>query len=157
MLTILQGLVPPQYEETEEGAEEPDEQVDPDEDKDPLLEELQEDVDRDDPMRHLSAEHLARLYVFALAWGMGALLELSDRKKFDQYVRDKFKDLDLPYSRHHQDATVFDYVVSPTGRERVYPRLARGCSFRNVSSSGACLQASGSTGAPWCPPTRTRR
>lgn len=108
MLTILQGLVPPQYEESEEPAEE-------EEDREPLLDELAEDVDRDDPMRHLSADHLSRLYVFALAWGMGALLELGDRKKYDQFLRDNFTQLDLPYSRYHQDATVFDYVVSPAG------------------------------------------
>lgn len=115
MLTILQGLVPPQFEESDEPPAVAAEPAEEEEDREPLLDEHAEDVDRDDPLRHLSAEHLSRLYVFALAWSMGALLELNDRKKYDQFLRDSFTQLDLPTSRYHPEATVFDFVVSPAG------------------------------------------
>ncbi|KAJ1525369.1 hypothetical protein ONE63_010185 [Megalurothrips usitatus] len=138
MLTILQGLVPPQYEETEEaegaGAE-GEEKAEDDEVPDALLEEHAEDVDRDDPMRHLTPEHLGRLYVFALAWGMGALLELADRQKYDRFLRDNLPQLDLPAaSRHHPDATVFDFVVSQTGKWEHWSTMVPSYSYPELST-----------------------
>lgn len=45
----------------------------------------------------LSVEHLNKIYVFALTWGIGAPLENNDRRKLDLYLRENFADnLDLP-------------------------------------------------------------
>ena len=70
-----------------------------------------------------SAAHLQRLYVFALAWSVGALLERDDRQRLDGYLRDKLAHLPLPGASPtdaHADATVFDFVVDASGTaERV--------------------------------------
>lgn len=55
---------------------------------------------------------LGRLYVFALMWSLGALLELYDRKKLEEFLFGK-GNLDLP--RIKGDETIFEYVVSETG------------------------------------------
>lgn len=52
---------------------------------------------------------LARLYVFALMWSVGALLELFDRKKLEEFLVEK-KALDLPPVK--ADETIFEYVVN---------------------------------------------
>lgn len=44
----------------------------------------------------LTPEHLAKLYVFALIWGMGAFLENEDRLKYDLFMKENLSDLDLP-------------------------------------------------------------
>ena len=59
-----------------------------------------------------AASHLGRLYVFALMWSLGALLELYDRKKLEEFLFGK-GNLDLP--RIKGDETIFEYVVSETG------------------------------------------
>lgn len=59
-----------------------------------------------------SAAQLGRLYVFALMWSLGALLELYDRKKLEEFLFGK-GNLDLP--RIKGDETIFEYVVSETG------------------------------------------
>ena len=57
---------------------------------------------------------LARLYVFALMWSVGALLELFDRKKLEEFLVEK-KLLDLPPVKAEE--TIFEYVVNiETGR-----------------------------------------
>ncbi|CAF3386329.1 unnamed protein product [Rotaria sp. Silwood1] len=53
---------------------------------------------------------LGRLYVFALMWSVGALLELFDRKKLEDFLVEK-KVLDLPPIKGEE--TIFEYVVSP--------------------------------------------
>jgi len=93
MLCLLEGLIPPEtlLEETED-----------------------EDMERDKP-QPLTAEYLTRLYVFALVWGIGALLETADRQKYDKYLRENFDTLDLPISDRYLDATVFDFFVTDKG------------------------------------------
>jgi dynein heavy chain, axonemal len=57
---------------------------------------------------------LGRLYVFALMWSVGSLLELFDRKKLEEFLMAK-KGLDLPPIK--ADETIFEYVVNmETGR-----------------------------------------
>jgi len=58
---------------------------------------------------------MQRFYVFSLVWGMGGLLDTADRLLFDAYLRDKHK-LDLPPLLPGKSGTVFDYVVSPSGK-----------------------------------------
>jgi dynein heavy chain len=56
-----------------------------------------------------SADVLGRLYVFALMWSVGALLELFDRKKLEDFLVEK-KNLDLPPTKGEE--TIFEYVVN---------------------------------------------
>ncbi|TGZ53817.1 Dynein heavy chain 5, axonemal, partial [Temnothorax longispinosus] len=93
MLCLLEGLIPPEIslEETED-----------------------EDMEKDKPIP-ITAEYLTRLYVFALVWGIGALLETADRQKYDKYLRENFDTLDLPTSDRYLDATVFDFFVTDKG------------------------------------------
>jgi dynein heavy chain len=56
-----------------------------------------------------SPDVLGRLYVFALMWSAGALLELFDRKKLEDFLVEK-KILDLPPIKGEE--TIFEYVVN---------------------------------------------
>ncbi|XP_061572400.1 dynein axonemal heavy chain 5 [Cololabis saira] len=79
----------------------------------------------------LSREHLERLYVFALMWSVGALLELDDRKKMESWFRGNDSIcLNLPDIPPDSEGTMFDYYVAADGRwahwssrveEYVYP------------------------------------
>lgn len=93
MLCLLEGLIP--EETTVEEAED-------------------EDLEKDKP-QPVTAEYLKCLYVFALVWGIGALLETVDRQKYDRYLRENFNTLDLPTSDRYLDATVFDFFVTDKG------------------------------------------
>ena len=62
--------------------------------------------------KNVSAAQLGRYYVFALMWSLGALLELYDRKKLEEFLIEK-KFLDLPKLKN--DETIFEFVVSETG------------------------------------------
>jgi len=49
-------------------------------------------------------------------WGLGALLETSDRHKFHSYLIDNFGSiLDLPKLDDQPDATIFDFFVTDEG------------------------------------------
>nr|CAD7397043.1 unnamed protein product [Timema cristinae] len=107
-LVLLEGLVPPQIDELEEAEEHPGggEEVDQDD-------EAGDEGGEMAPARRLSQEHLHKLYVFALIWSMGAFLDLDDRKRFDDFLRDKLSSLDLPptHTMTVATTTVFDFVV----------------------------------------------
>nr|CAD7590203.1 unnamed protein product [Timema genevievae] len=111
-LVLLEGLVPPQIDELEEAEEHPGggEEVDQDD-------EAGDEGGEMAPARRLSEEHLHKLYVFALIWSMGAFLDLDDRKRFDDFLRDKLSSLDLPptHTKTIATTTVFDFVVSQNG------------------------------------------
>lgn len=47
----------------------------------------------------LPNEHLSKLYVFALVWGMGAFLDTEDRMKYDIFFKENFKHLSLPKNK----------------------------------------------------------
>ncbi|XP_072250743.1 dynein axonemal heavy chain 5 isoform X1 [Leuresthes tenuis] len=65
----------------------------------------------------LSREHLERLYVFALMWSTGALLELEDRRKMELWLRGNDSIcLNLPDIRPDSEDTMFDYYVTADGR-----------------------------------------
>ncbi|KAI7806102.1 putative dynein heavy chain 5 [Triplophysa rosa] len=65
----------------------------------------------------LSREHMERLYVFALMWSVGALLELDDRIKLENWLRrhDNIR-LDLPDIPPHSEHTMFDFYVTNDGQ-----------------------------------------
>ncbi|XP_022609362.1 dynein heavy chain 5, axonemal [Seriola dumerili] len=79
----------------------------------------------------LSREHLERLYVFALMWSIGALLELADRRRMDIWLRANDSiHLNLPEISCDSEDTMFDYHVTADGQwihwstrveEYVYP------------------------------------
>lgn len=50
---------------------------------------------------------------------MGALLENADKLRFDSFLREKLKHLDLPKSYSKPGATVFDFVVSKEGKNNL--------------------------------------
>lgn len=66
-----------------------------------------------------SGEHLHRLYIFALTWSFGALLNTEDRAKLDLFIHEKFPNFDLPKEGDNEetqtDASIFDYFVTTTG------------------------------------------
>lgn len=59
---------------------------------------------------------MERLYVFALMWSVGALLELDDRRKMESWLRrhDSIR-LDLPDVSSRGEDTMFDYHVTSDG------------------------------------------
>jgi len=49
-------------------------------------------------------------------WGLGALLETTDRHKFHSYLNENFgQSLDLPKLVDQPDATIFDFFVTEEG------------------------------------------
>lgn len=74
----------------------------------------------------LPREHLERLYIFALMWSAGALLELEDRKKMELWFRGNDAICprlpDIPAGR---EETMFDYYVTADGNRAVekYPHF----------------------------------
>ena len=59
-----------------------------------------------------TAPQLGRYFVFALMWSLGALLELYDRKKFEEFLVEQ-KNLDLPSIKGEE--TIFEYLVGENG------------------------------------------
>jgi dynein heavy chain len=96
MLCLLEGLIPPEILDEDEETE------------------FDNEIEKIKAMP-ITAEHLHRLYVFALIWGIGALLEKDDRLKYDEYLRSNFESLDLPLSEVDPKATVFNFFVNETG------------------------------------------
>ena len=61
----------------------------------------------------MAAQHLERLYVFAIMWSIGALLELEDRLKLELFMREQFE-LDFPQTEAQQ--TMFEFFVNDAGQ-----------------------------------------
>ena len=59
-----------------------------------------------------TAPQLGRYYVFAMMWSLGAMLELYDRKKFEEYLFEQ-RLLDLPKIKGEE--TIFEYLVGENG------------------------------------------
>ena len=78
----------------------------------------------------LSRDHLEHLYIFALMWSIGAILELDDRSKMEEWLRENKPDLDLPPCDTESGDTIFEFVPDDKGKwqhwktrveEYVYP------------------------------------
>ena len=62
----------------------------------------------------LTVSHLEKLFVFSLMWSLGALLEIDDRAKLEQFMKEMEK-LSLPLVSDEQ--TIFEYVVDSSGEQ----------------------------------------
>ena len=78
----------------------------------------------------LSQSHLERLYIFSLMWSIGALLELEERSKMEEWMR-KNTELELPQYQPDSGDTIFEFLVDKKGEwehwashveEYVYPK-----------------------------------
>lgn len=74
-------------------------------------------------------DHVGRMFVFAVMWSLGALLELDDRAKMEAFLKGHSSSLDLPPTQ--DDQTIFEFTVSEQGHwehwsnkvpEYVYPK-----------------------------------
>ncbi|XP_026217964.1 dynein heavy chain 5, axonemal [Anabas testudineus] len=72
---------------------------------------------------------VSRLFVFAVMWSLGALLELEDRVKMEAFIKGHTSSLDLPHTQ--DDQTIFEFTVNEQGQwehwsnkvpEYVYPK-----------------------------------
>lgn len=61
-----------------------------------------------------SQEHIARLFVFAIMWSVGALLELDDRVKMELFLRSHSAVLELPAVNGEE--TMFEFGISDCGQ-----------------------------------------
>ncbi|XP_021242640.1 dynein heavy chain 5, axonemal-like isoform X8 [Numida meleagris] len=83
--------------------------------------------DRDE--KQLSEEHIARLFIFAVMWSVGALLELDDRLKMELFLRKHSAVKELPAVNGEE--TMFEFGISTSGQwehwskkvpEYIYPK-----------------------------------
>uniref|UniRef100_A0A8C4NM26 Dynein heavy chain 5, axonemal n=1 Tax=Dicentrarchus labrax TaxID=13489 RepID=A0A8C4NM26_DICLA len=73
---------------------------------------------------------VGRLFVFAVMWSLGAVLELDDRAKMEAFLKRHSSSLDLPHTQ--DDQTIFEFTVNEQGqwdhwsnkvcRQYVYPK-----------------------------------
>ncbi|XP_071340329.1 dynein axonemal heavy chain 5 isoform X1 [Trachinotus anak] len=72
---------------------------------------------------------VGRLFVFAVMWSLGALLELGDRAKMEAFLKGHSSSLDLPLAQ--DDQTIFEFTINEQGQwehwsnkvpEYVYPK-----------------------------------
>ncbi|KAK3588115.1 hypothetical protein CHS0354_012172 [Potamilus streckersoni] len=61
----------------------------------------------------LQASHLEKLFIFSLMWSLGALLELEDRSKMENFMLKHGSNLDFP--KLSGDQTIFEYLVDDKG------------------------------------------
>uniref|UniRef100_A0A8B9DK17 Dynein axonemal heavy chain 5 n=1 Tax=Anser cygnoides TaxID=8845 RepID=A0A8B9DK17_ANSCY len=83
--------------------------------------------DRDE--KQLNEEHIARLFIFAVMWSVGALLELDDRLKMELFLRKHSAVKELPAVSGEE--TMFEYGINSCGQwehwskkvpEYIYPK-----------------------------------
>ncbi|XP_051538163.1 dynein axonemal heavy chain 5 [Myxocyprinus asiaticus] len=70
--------------------------------------------------KHLTAAHINRLFLFAVMWSVGALLELDDRSKMEAFLKKHSASLDLPNTQGEQ--TIFEFVVNETGEWELWSK-----------------------------------
>lgn len=63
--------------------------------------------------KDIKVPHLQRIIIFAHMWSLGALLELEDRKKLEEWMKENVSNLPLPPASG--DDTIFEYMVGETG------------------------------------------
>nr|XP_018669928.1 dynein heavy chain 5, axonemal-like isoform X1 [Ciona intestinalis]XP_026692815.1 dynein heavy chain 5, axonemal-like isoform X1 [Ciona intestinalis] len=71
-----------------------------------------------DEGKTMEKTHLERLFVFCMMWSLGALLELPDREKMEEFLYKYKKDngvLNLPNLKPGAGENMFEYLVSESG------------------------------------------
>ena len=77
----------------------------------------------------ISREYLEKLYIFSLMWSIGALQELNDRTKMEEWLREN-TELTFPVIEENSGDTIFEFKVDGNGKwehwkhhveEYVYP------------------------------------
>ncbi|KAJ3342801.1 Dynein heavy chain 5, axonemal [Gonapodya sp. JEL0774] len=63
----------------------------------------------------IASEHLERLFVFAVFWTLGSLLELDERKKLQSFLMEKAPQLKFPPIDSNSPDTIFEYFVDDGG------------------------------------------
>lgn len=115
MLSLLEGLVPPQIVEVEDQSA--NKSVNGDIDDEEEKEKVEEVV-------LFTHEHLHKIYVFVLIWGFGSLLETEDRVRFDKYLKSSFAEiLELPKHPSNKPSIVFDFYVKQPGKWELWDDL----------------------------------
>ncbi|PSN47670.1 Dynein heavy chain 8 [Blattella germanica] len=74
---------------------------------------LQGLLDTEDEQKVYSEKHLERLFLFSVMWSIGAVLELEDRAKVEEFVLAHNSKLDWP--RIQEGETIFEYAVNEDG------------------------------------------
>ncbi|KAJ3097005.1 Dynein heavy chain 5, axonemal [Phlyctochytrium planicorne] len=64
----------------------------------------------------ISSDYMERLYIFALFWSLGALLELDERKKLQAFLLEKAPDLKYPPLDTASQDTFYEYFVAENGQ-----------------------------------------
>ncbi|XP_055377517.1 dynein axonemal heavy chain 5 [Condylostylus longicornis] len=114
MLLLIEGLIPTKKED--EAAVSMSSQDSMEEDN---LEEAKPEEKED----LCTPEHLHRLYIFALTWGLGAFLSIEDQQKLDSFVKESFPELDFPRKEDDPANSIFDYFVTTTGSWQTWKTL----------------------------------
>ena len=64
----------------------------------------------------ISKDHFAKLFVFTMMWCVGAFLELGDRIKLEEFMRDNEEfTLDMPVIPEGSEDSMFDFFVDEQG------------------------------------------
>ena len=63
----------------------------------------------------LPATYLEKLFIFALMWSLGALLELDDRVKMEEFMLGHESKLNYPQIEQESGHTIFEFVVNSQG------------------------------------------
>ncbi|XP_046353935.2 dynein axonemal heavy chain 5-like isoform X1 [Haliotis rufescens] len=68
-----------------------------------------------DDNKDIQRDHLTRLIIFAIMWSLGALLEIEDRKKLEEWFLEKNGELCLPLPPVSGEDTIYEFVVGENG------------------------------------------
>ncbi|XP_044176214.1 LOW QUALITY PROTEIN: dynein axonemal heavy chain 5-like [Acropora millepora] len=87
-------------------------------------------IPRKEDGSNVSASQLERLYIFCVMWSIGAVLELDDRAKMEEFTKQNFE-LNLPSIAEGSNDTIFEFLVNDAGEwehwnnrveEYIYPK-----------------------------------
>ena len=71
-------------------------------------------IPRKEDGSNVSASQLERLYIFCVMWSIGAVLELDDRAKMEEFTKHNFE-LNLPSIAEGSSDTIFEFLVNDAG------------------------------------------
>lgn len=115
MLSLLEGLVPPQVEEVEDPSANKSVNGDLDD---------EEEKEKTEEIVIFTCEHLHKIYIFSLIWSFGALLEAQDRIRYDTYLKETFSEnLSFPKHPNNKPSLIFDFYVKHPGNWELWDDL----------------------------------